>query len=344
MEHIQTVSRKTLAILMGVVVLLIALGVGGYYVWQGNVGADELQITTDSTLTGTVVYRERIALPPGSSLVVQLLDITESETEPVLIAEQTIITRGENVPIAYAIPYNQSQILPDRQYVVEASILAEGDLYFATTAYTPVLTADAQTGNVDLLLVQNGTRSEAGTETPRVEEITLPGSVWSWVRTDNDPLASVHPVVAPVGNEYVLTFRESATFNSTTDCNRIAGSFAKNGEVLSFGSISMTEMACPDSLDTLYAAELGRVTSYVISGNELRLILQQDTGVMIFERQGTEAPILIDDEVVENPDEPVSSEDDDEGVMCTMDAMECPDGSYVGRIPPSCSFAACPGQ
>jgi len=29
-------------------------------------------------------------------------------------------------------------------------------------------------------------------------------------------------------------------------------------------------------------------------------------------------------------------------VRCTMDVRQCPDGSYVGRIPPSCSFAPCP--
>jgi len=31
-----------------------------------------------------------------------------------------------------------------------------------------------------------------------------------------------------------------------------------------------------------------------------------------------------------------------EPVICTMDAMLCPDGSYVGRIGPNCQFAACP--
>jgi len=29
-------------------------------------------------------------------------------------------------------------------------------------------------------------------------------------------------------------------------------------------------------------------------------------------------------------------------VACTMDALECPDGSYVGRTGPNCEFAACP--
>ncbi|MDD9900132.1 MAG: hypothetical protein OXT65_04065 [Alphaproteobacteria bacterium] len=33
---------------------------------------------------------------------------------------------------------------------------------------------------------------------------------------------------------------------------------------------------------------------------------------------------------------------EEELVACTMDAMECPDGSYVSRQAPDCSFAPCP--
>ncbi len=33
-----------------------------------------------------------------------------------------------------------------------------------------------------------------------------------------------------------------------------------------------------------------------------------------------------------------------EGVACTMDALLCPDGSYVGRSGPNCEFTACPGE
>jgi hypothetical protein len=32
----------------------------------------------------------------------------------------------------------------------------------------------------------------------------------------------------------------------------------------------------------------------------------------------------------------------DNGVACTMEAKECPDGSFVGRQAPSCEFAPCP--
>lgn len=33
--------------------------------------------------------------------------------------------------------------------------------------------------------------------------------------------------------------------------------------------------------------------------------------------------------------------EDDEAVFCTMDAFQCPDGSYVGRTGPNCEFV-CP--
>lgn len=29
---------------------------------------------------------------------------------------------------------------------------------------------------------------------------------------------------------------------------------------------------------------------------------------------------------------------------CTMDAKVCPDGTFVGRVPPYCQFAACPSD
>lgn len=34
----------------------------------------------------------------------------------------------------------------------------------------------------------------------------------------------------------------------------------------------------------------------------------------------------------------------DSDVVCTMDVKQCPDGTYVGRIPPDCEFAPCPGK
>ncbi len=53
---------------------------------------------------------------------------------------------------------------------------------------------------------------------------------------------------------------------------------------------------------------------------------QPDDGVWLVPVEGTE---------------PRNQEKD--GTMCTMDALECPDGSYVGRSGPNCEFV-CPGD
>ena len=38
----------------------------------------------------------------------------------------------------------------------------------------------------------------------------------------------------------------------------------------------------------------------------------------------------------------IEGENEAGDIFCTMDAMECPDGSFVGRLAPDCEFASCP--
>jgi len=40
----------------------------------------------------------------------------------------------------------------------------------------------------------------------------------------------------------------------------------------------------------------------------------------------------------------LSPKEEGEPVVCTMDAKQCPDGSFVGRVGPDCQFAACPSE
>jgi hypothetical protein len=39
---------------------------------------------------------------------------------------------------------------------------------------------------------------------------------------------------------------------------------------------------------------------------------------------------------------PPQDTDQNDEVFCTQDVYQCPDGSYVGRIPPTCEYADCP--
>ncbi len=54
--------------------------------------------------------------------------------------------------------------------------------------------------------------------------------------------------------------------------------------------------------------------------------------------QSGNVPPVTDADVIPSPNELP----DGAMTMCTMDAKQCPDGSYVGRSGPDCRFAACP--
>lgn len=103
---------------------------------------------------------------------------------------------------------------------------------------------------------------------------------WAWYRTmyQNGSIAQV-----PIGT-FVLTFGADGSVTSTTDCNQLSGSYVVNGEVLSFKPFAMTKKYCEGSKDTVYAKDLSLATSYTIVGDELRIIMNRDAGVMVFTR------------------------------------------------------------
>lgn len=61
-----------------------------------------------------------------------------------------------------------------------------------------------------------------------------------------------------------------------------------------------------------------------------------------FWQQSRQALLPTTDDIIRVSPTVIPSED--EMVACTMDAKICPDGSSVGRVPPSCEFEACPGE
>lgn len=93
-----------------------------------------------NTITGSVTYRQRVALPANALVKVQLLQIVEPEAPPNEIAEQQIQTNGRQVPISFSLTYNPEDISPNQSYEVIASILVDGELRWINTTRYQVLT------------------------------------------------------------------------------------------------------------------------------------------------------------------------------------------------------------
>jgi len=94
-------------------------------------------------VTGTVAYRERIALPPGAVVKVQLVDVSRADAPSIVLGEQTIQTAGKQVPFAFEIAYDPSAIDERMSYAVQARIEDGGRLLFVSDQRYPVLTRGA---------------------------------------------------------------------------------------------------------------------------------------------------------------------------------------------------------
>jgi putative lipoprotein len=105
-----------------------------------------------ANLTGTVAYRERIALTPGAVVEIQLLDVSIADAAAKLIAEQTIEPKHQ-VPIPFELVYDPADIDARMTYAVRATIRERGRLMFTTDRGYRVLTR-GHPDHVDLILVR----------------------------------------------------------------------------------------------------------------------------------------------------------------------------------------------
>ncbi len=114
-----------------------------------GIGATEFS----GVLTGTVTYLQRIALPTGSVINIELQDVSRADAVAELLATQTLTTTGENVPIPFELTYDTSQIDPRFTYAVRAQILVDGALRWTTTERYAVLTNGHPTSNIEVLVM-----------------------------------------------------------------------------------------------------------------------------------------------------------------------------------------------
>ena len=103
-------------------------------------------------VTGTVIYRERLALTPGAKLEVALRDVSYADAASPLIARQVIPNPGQ-VPIEFRVGYNRDDINSRNTYSVTARITeSDGRLAFINDTAYDVITRSNPT-KVDMVLV-----------------------------------------------------------------------------------------------------------------------------------------------------------------------------------------------
>ena len=106
----------------------------------------------NAAVSGSVTYRERLALTPDATLIVELRDVSYADGPAPLIARQTIPGPGQ-VPIRFRVEYSRADIDERNLYSIQAKIIeADGRLAFTNDTAYEVIT-DGNPNTVDMLLV-----------------------------------------------------------------------------------------------------------------------------------------------------------------------------------------------
>lgn len=100
--------------------------------------AGEPQATPDNTLmrviSGTVLYRERIALPPGAQVIVVLEDQSRMDVAATELTRYTHIVDGAP-PYPFRLVIDPTMIDDRMTYGLRARIEYEGELMFTSTEH-----------------------------------------------------------------------------------------------------------------------------------------------------------------------------------------------------------------
>lgn len=216
------------------------------------------------TLSGTVTYRERIALPPGAVVEVSLLDVSLADAPSRTIARTRIAARGQ-VPIPYRLRFNDAVIRPGHRYALRAEIRVRGQLWFTTTEHHAALVPDAS-GEI---VVQRVAAS------PPAETVGPAGS-WLIERLSGRPL--------PAGIRATLKIEPDGRVSAHSGCNGMGGQATIQGQRISFGPLVGTLMACPEprmqverrfreALEATRSWRIERGALVLLSGRGARLVV-----------------------------------------------------------------------
>ena len=140
-----------------------------------------------SKVTGTITYRERIALSPDAVVEVKLSDVSLMDVSSITIEEQVILNPGQ-VPIDFEIEYDPDEIDERFTYAIQVRIMENGRLLFINDTAYDVITRN-NPDHVDIVLVRVGGSSNEPTPTEQeMAETSAPIESVEVVVSESDPL------------------------------------------------------------------------------------------------------------------------------------------------------------
>lgn len=239
---------------------------------EQTITIDGVPQPADETITGTVSYLPRIALPPDAIVEVSLVDVSRADAPAITLSSQKIVSGGRQVPFPFTLLYDSEQINPQFSYAVQSRITVGGDLKFVTTARFPVIT--------------NGYPTEVEVQVEPIppiaaaEEIRVTSAVWQLEQIryrDGVQLVPASP------SSYTLEFMANGNLAIRADCNQVSGSYTQNDSGLTIELGPTTLAACaPESIDQDYVQALQNANIHFFENGNLFINTKLNNSIMQF--------------------------------------------------------------
>jgi putative lipoprotein len=226
-------------------------------------------------LPGEVTYRERIALPDTAVLSIELIDLALPDRPRLAVSAPT---GAGQVPLAFTLTFEDSLILPQHDYVLNAEIRA-GDLRFRNTepfSVTPL----AQTEPV-LIVTNLVAQGEPPSSEPAAEPQNLPLLNTTWEAT------AIGEMPVPPGVEITLLIEDDMRAGGSGGCNSFFSQATITEDSFAIGEVARTQRSCfyeRNTLEQSYFDALKAAVTWVVEGDRLTLLDTTAKPTVTFER------------------------------------------------------------
>jgi len=187
------------------------------------------------TLKGDVTYRERIALPPGGTLSVSLIDLATPD-KPRVSAKAPIASPGQ-VPLTFTLNFDDSVIVAGHSYALIAEIAGPDAVWFRN-AEPYVLDPLAPAGAI--LVIVNLVPEDEPMAQPEPVVAPAPSPILD-ITFEAETIGGV-PVARGVVSS--LSIASDMRAGGRGGCNSWFAQAEVNAERLIFSAVAATRMAC----------------------------------------------------------------------------------------------------
>jgi putative lipoprotein len=215
-----------------------------------------------ATVTGTVTYLQRIALPADAVIEVRLLDVSRAHAPAPTIAQQIIKAQGKQVPFAFTLKYDSVKIKESSRYEVRARILVKGKLRYTNAQAYPVITL-GNPSRVDIV-VEPASHGVMPSQTAGLEN-----THWTLVELNGKPVEAG----STAKEAYFELNSNDKRLQGSSGCNRMTGGYETKGDELQVSKVVMTRMACVKGMEieAEFSKALAATTKFKLNGRELEL-------------------------------------------------------------------------